>query len=429
MEYSLIIKAIEDNLKKMKMPSVSIEEFRRRLDKFKFFNYYNLSDNDIFWMLTYVLFFNLGKKASMIEKKLPLFKQYLYGYKRLGELSTTEIQDVVSYIGFNKQVNWCVLNAQEFTRLINQYGSFKDYLLKRFHIKDIYCSNIQLSLLYDELKIRFKGIGETAGWHFITELGFFTLKPDKVIRRIFYRLGLVDDENNLEKCIDIGRDISKKLGIPIRYIDIIFVKFGQVGQSDVLGTVDGICTENNPKCFMCNLSPICKYFNNKSIDTMAALGTLKENKIAKPIINKDQSITLLNENSNRNNQKVQPEIKLMLTPKFKQRYDNASDELKKLFNSLINQINLLGIENFSTDTPDYRLKKKYNFGLITFISSEGTIRIHLRVDDLNISSFSSKIRRIEKHNYNGREWIEIKISDEKMIEETIDIIKYIYDNL
>lgn len=63
MDYSLIIKAIEDSLIKMKIPSVSMEEFKRRLDKFKFFNYYSLSDNDIFWTLTYVMFFNLGKKV------------------------------------------------------------------------------------------------------------------------------------------------------------------------------------------------------------------------------------------------------------------------------------------------------------------------------------------------------------------------------
>lgn len=259
MNYREIILGVEDGLKKMKMTNISTDDFKNRLEKFKHFNYIHLDDNEIFWMLTYIMFFNMGKKASMIEKKLPIFKPYLYGYEKLTKLSQKDIDSIISNTGFEKQINWVISNAIVFNTLVKQKGSFKEYMENKFGIKDIYCSSQQLSYLYNDLRIKFKGIGETAGWHFITELGFFSLKPDSVIRRIFYRLGLISNEDNLTDAIEVGRKISKELNIPIRYLDIIFVKFGQVGQSDLLGTVDGMCTENNPKCYMCSLKNMCKY--------------------------------------------------------------------------------------------------------------------------------------------------------------------------
>lgn len=53
--------------------------------------------------------------------------------------------------------------------------------------------------------------------------------------RIFYRLGLFDNEEDFLSVIAIGRNFALVTGHPIRYIDIIFVSFGQVGAKPEFG--------------------------------------------------------------------------------------------------------------------------------------------------------------------------------------------------
>lgn len=254
-----IVQGIENGLLAIKRPSVSKHEFKARLDKFKNFSYKGLSDDEIFWMLTYVMFFSLGKRASMIEKKLPLLKQYLYGVVRVANLSDSELNKIITKTGFGLQVIRCRENAKKFLSIINHYGSFEGYLEQLFNIKDTDCSSEKLKLFHQDLNKRYVGIGETSGWHFITELGFNSLKPDSVIKRIFYRLGLISEEQGNIETIEVGRKFAEKLNLPMRYIDIIFVKLGQEGSSDLLGTTDGICLNQNPKCHLCPLIKFCNY--------------------------------------------------------------------------------------------------------------------------------------------------------------------------
>ena len=176
MNYDRIVEGIINGLVKMKYPHVSLAEFYQRLDNFKRFDYKKLSDDEIFWILTYVLFFNMGKKASMIEKKLPLLKKYLYGVEKLCHLNSKQIEDIISHTGFSKQVRWCIENSKVFYSLIENYGSFNNYLVEELNIRDTFCSNIQLQRLYNTLKEKFVGIGETAGWHFLSRIRIFYTK-------------------------------------------------------------------------------------------------------------------------------------------------------------------------------------------------------------------------------------------------------------
>ena len=61
----------------MKDYNISNQDFFNRLERFKNFDFRGLSDDEIFWRLTYVMFFNMGKKASMIEKKLFMLKNHI----------------------------------------------------------------------------------------------------------------------------------------------------------------------------------------------------------------------------------------------------------------------------------------------------------------------------------------------------------------
>jgi DNA-3-methyladenine glycosylase I len=91
-------------------------------------------------------------------------------------------------------------------------------------------------------------------------LGINVLKPDRVICRIFSRLGLTNDESDIVHAVDIGRKIALATGYPIRYVDLIFVKYGQMGKDEYFGLEDGICVKKNPKCQKCGVSNYCEYY-------------------------------------------------------------------------------------------------------------------------------------------------------------------------
>lgn len=295
--YFDIVNGIEKGLWKMKMNELSAEDFQMNLNKFKRFNdkdnYSNFDDDKFFWILTSIMFFNSGLNASSIEKKLPMMRKSLYGYEKMANISDSEITEIISVIGYKKSVMRVRENALKYKKIINEFGSFQ-YYLKNIGIKDTKCSTDKVDSLYWDLYKRLKGTGiaETAIWHFITELGFFSIKPDSVIRRIFYRLGLIEKYTDFYQTVQKGREISLKTGIPIRYIDIIFVKYGQKGSSNVLGTLDGICTYKNPSCSLCELKSKCKYFScNDTTGLESNIVSIKrEVKLKKSmyIINKNQ---------------------------------------------------------------------------------------------------------------------------------------------
>ena len=90
----------------------------------------------------------------------------------------------------------------------------------------------------------------------MTDIGLNVLKPDRVILRIFYRLGLIDNEEDLFSAVKVGRLFSRETKLPIRYIDIIFVSYGQLNQEKM----ECICSEKNPKCLKCGVKNYCNYY-------------------------------------------------------------------------------------------------------------------------------------------------------------------------
>ena len=108
-------------------------------------------------------------------------------------------------------------------------------------------------LLKEELEFRFDYLGGITVYHFLTDIGLDVLKPDRVLVRIFQRLGLIESEKQLLKTVIQGRKFAAATGHSIRYIDIIFVTYGQQGQ-------EGICFTKNPKCNLCGLTEKCNYY-------------------------------------------------------------------------------------------------------------------------------------------------------------------------
>jgi DNA-3-methyladenine glycosylase I len=136
--------------------------------------------------------------------------------------------------------------------LIEEHGSVARYIASF----EPAASFENLLLLKEELEGRFQYLGEVTVYHFLTELGLDVLKPDRVICRIFRRLGLIEREDQILKTVIQGRKFREATGLPMRYIDIVFVAYGQA-QSLEFGLDRGICL-TKPRCSVCGLRDFCR---------------------------------------------------------------------------------------------------------------------------------------------------------------------------
>jgi DNA-3-methyladenine glycosylase I len=152
------------------------------------------------------------------------------------------------------KIRGVVQNAQEFATIVGSYGSFTAYI-ESFHPRD---SPEALRRLRVSLQQRFAYLGEITVYHFLTDLGLPVLKPDRVLRRMFFRLGVTNDETDLAGTVTAGQRLAKATGLPIRYIDRVFAALGQV-QSKELGIDRGICLQT-PRCIECGLQAFCRYY-------------------------------------------------------------------------------------------------------------------------------------------------------------------------
>src|SRR5688572_1846250 len=89
-----------------------------------------------------------------------------------------------------RKINACIENAKTMKSLIERHGAFAAYL-DSFAPKD---SFENLLLLKEELEARFHYLGGVTVYHFLTEIGMPVIKPDRVICRIFRRLGLIEHD-------------------------------------------------------------------------------------------------------------------------------------------------------------------------------------------------------------------------------------------
>lgn len=255
-KYREMFTKIENALRKES--SLSRELFDSRFGEFKSLNHQNMSDEDIFWTMVSVVFYS-GMRASTVSQRLPVLEKYLYDFRKVKGYSQEEVNQIIrdpDTIHHKRKIEACIENAKEFYNVVNKYGSFAKYLESFGELSD----EKTINELRVDLADRFQYLGERTVNHFLTDLGFNVLKPDRVICRIFSRLGLISGKNDIAQAIDIGREISLATGYPIRYVDIIFVKYGQVGKDEYFGLEDGICLEKNPKCIKCEVRDYCKYY-------------------------------------------------------------------------------------------------------------------------------------------------------------------------
>lgn len=254
-EYENIFKTFEKSFLDYGSQNKPVCQIQAQLDKYKDFETRSLSDNQYYEIMVFVVFYS-GFRAATVTAKSEVIKKHFPNWEDVSCYGSEEINHILSdpqMIKNRRKITACVNNAKTFKFLIDKYGSFRNYI----NSFDALSSFENLMLLKEELEAKFPYLKKVTVYHFLTDIGMPVLKPDRVICRIFKRLGLIENDSQLLKTVIHGRKFSECTKLPIRYIDIIFVAYGQV-QSIEFGIDKGICLEI-PRCNLCGAKNHCHY--------------------------------------------------------------------------------------------------------------------------------------------------------------------------
>lgn len=253
-----IFEGIESTLIKVGSAKMSVQAIRTHLDHYKHIEG-PFSDKEYYRKLVDVVFYS-GFRAETVGKKLGTIHSHFPDHQSVSKYGENEIAAILAdkqMIRNHNKINACVSNAKTMEALIAEHGSFERYVHSFHPLR----SEAELMRLKQDLQNRFAGLGGITTYHFLTSIGMPVLKPDRVIQRIFTRLGLVDDRATEEDFVREGLKFAEATGFPIRYIDIVFVGYGQVQTSDI-GVERGVCLSSNPTCSICGVTTYCQYFNS-----------------------------------------------------------------------------------------------------------------------------------------------------------------------
>jgi DNA-3-methyladenine glycosylase I len=244
----------------MQQSDLPEDKLQKELDKYKQFKIQKRPDNEYFSLMVNVVFYS-GFKAETVTKKLPDIHKAFPNFETVAKFNQKKIESLLkdkSIIQNRTRILSVIHNAHAMRAIIEEFDSFHTYLAS-FGKPD---NDENIKLLVKNLSKRFKYIGKITAYHFLTDLGFNVVKPDRVLCRIFDRLSLIENEKDYDGVINIARKISDATGHPVRYIDIVFVQYGQVGVKEKMGIPYGICIEKNPKCELCGVDKYCNYTGN-----------------------------------------------------------------------------------------------------------------------------------------------------------------------
>jgi len=254
-DYKDVFLKIEESLRRYS--KLSNAEFDEVMMQFKEKTFRPRLDNEYFEILRDIVFYS-GFKATTVDSKKQTIIKNLPDYRQVAAYGEEEKQRILSDTSMIKnrdKVEAIINNAKTIRDIVDHHGSFQNYL-DGFNPED---SFENLMLLKEELQYRFDYIGNITVYHFLTDIGLNVLKPDRVVTRVFQRLGFIEDGKQLLKTVIQGRKFAAATDYSIRYIDIVFVKYGQSGKTADFKLDDGICLEKNPKCYLCVVNDLCKY--------------------------------------------------------------------------------------------------------------------------------------------------------------------------
>jgi len=204
------------------------------LNHYNSISLFNMSNSDIYGELCWIIY-NSGFKYEIIKKFWPdIVKEFYYfDVEQVSKLNNdvhNNALNICEKINFYniKKAKWCIYNAKRILELDEEKkecNGFKGYLIELSKIELISLIN-DISNIIKEL--RFKGIGEITVFHFLKNIGIDIYKPDRHIIRLFEKMGILHDSNDIQEVTKGFLKISDYTNFSIRELDTILFEFGRI---------------------------------------------------------------------------------------------------------------------------------------------------------------------------------------------------------
>ena len=257
--YQVVFQKLEQSLIEYGSAHRPVDEIRKALAAYRDRGDRSFGDGDYYSTLVDVAFYS-GFRAATVEERRERIYHWFGDYRAVADYGEKEVTAILADPGMirnRRKIEACVANAKVMCGLVAQHGSFGQYV-DSFRASE---SFENLLLLKEELEAKFRYLGGITVYHFLMEIGMEVLKPDRVVGRIFHRLGLTDHEEQYLKTVTQGRKFAQATHLSIRYIDIVFVSYGQARFTE-FGIDRGICLAE-PRCEVCRITEYCNEFKTR----------------------------------------------------------------------------------------------------------------------------------------------------------------------
>ena len=203
------------------------------------------------------LTFQSGLRGEIWLRFEPEIKRELKDYK-VNEIANYTQKDVEKMLSnprmlkHRKKIEGCLHNAKEIVNITKEYECFWRWL-----------ANHTTEELVEKLRSNFKWMGYTNAYAFLLYVGMDVMKTDLNVRRVLYRLGLLDSEAPTPKILTeiqtIGRRMAEAVSVKVAVIDYALYMFG-AGEKPFVRYA--VCSKV-PKCEECPLTRFCNSYQGK----------------------------------------------------------------------------------------------------------------------------------------------------------------------
>lgn len=168
--------------------------------------------------------FTAGFKDKTVEDRWPAITKAFSNFDihKVAKYSEKDVQRLLSnpkIIKNESKIRAVIANAEKMEDIIKKHGSFANYISS--------FSSPPNNLIEELRKIKFKWIREVGNYEFVKEMGFPFIKPDRQIRKVFLRLGLIDKEASPEEIVKLGKAMAEAVKEKLAVVDCVLWHFGQ----------------------------------------------------------------------------------------------------------------------------------------------------------------------------------------------------------
>ena len=202
------------------------------------------TDIDYFETLTRAVFG--GIRNGIIEDRWSAISEAFsnfdfYEVAKYGQAKLTELMQNDKIIRHKTKIEATIENAEKMVQIVRRWGSFNNYI-------NFFSSIESLVDGLQGCKGGFIGIGETNVYEFLKEIGIQTIKPDRQVTKIFFRLGVIGEKASLREIAETGMQMAKEVNERPCTVDWVLWRFGSE-----------VCKTKNANCDKCSLALVCAY--------------------------------------------------------------------------------------------------------------------------------------------------------------------------